>query len=130
MFNALTWGGSMGIEPKRTLRAGRVFRQCREPEPLLTAIDLLDAGRRIVTAIEQMHHARQVGAYLFADALRQVYVVDEDRAWMRQCLREFHRHAWRDRFVGFYRLGGCPLALRPDAQGIAEDLGEHWGIEP
>ena len=110
------------------MRAGRVFHQQPRPTVLITIVDPADAARVILRSIEQMHHARQVGAYLFVSPSRDVYLVAEDRAWMQQCLREFHKHAWLGWFVGYYKIkprqGDMP-ALKPDKAGILEDLVDH-----
>lgn len=111
----------------KSLRAGRVFRQAPAPTALFTIIDIEDAAKRLAAAIERLHHSRQVGAYLFVSPMREVYLVDEDRAWMRQCLRTLHRHPWWPWLVAHYRMDAKAPTLKPDAAGIAEDLADHLG---
>lgn len=115
---------AQGIAMLKSLRAGRVFRQQPAPTVLFTITDIDDAARRLEAAISLMHWKRGCGAYLFVSPMREVYLVEDTRAWMRQALRTLDNHPWFPWFVGYYLPEG---PLSPDAAGIAEDLADHLG---
>jgi hypothetical protein len=103
--------------------AGRAFRQCWAPTPLVV-IDLADpepAIRRIAEAIEALQRKRGCGAYLFVNPQREAFVLSEEKpaalAWVKD------RFGW---LVGFYRTVRAHdpriPTLTATVQGLTEDV--------